>query len=81
MCNSRLTNKHCSPTVPPSPFSHPCRRHRHPQVLYPGTFAPNLDGCQVEMGALGALLEAKQPALYKHLAACGATPALLTTDW
>lgn len=51
------------------------------KVLYPGTFAPNLDGCHVEMGCLGALLAQKQPRLAGHLNACGCEPSLLTTDW
>lgn len=51
------------------------------QVLYPGTFAPNLDGCHVEMGCLGALLAQKQPKLAAHLSACGCEPSLFTTDW
>jgi hypothetical protein len=37
------------------------------QVLYPGTYAPNLDGCHVEMGCLGQLLHQKQPKLWAHL--------------
>lgn len=53
----------------------------HEQVLYPGTFAPNLDGCHVEMGCLGALLAAKQPRLAAHLSACGCEASLLATDW
>lgn len=50
-------------------------------MLYPGTYAPNLDGCHVEMGCLGALLAQKQPQLAAHLQACGCEPSLLTTDW
>lgn len=37
------------------------------QVLYPGTYAQNLDGCHVEMGCLGQLLQQKQPSLAAHL--------------
>lgn len=37
------------------------------QVLYPGTYAPDLDGCHVEMGVLGALAAQKQPRLAAHL--------------
>eukprot|EP00878_Enallax_costatus_P013196 GHUV01013793.1.p1 GENE.GHUV01013793.1~~GHUV01013793.1.p1 ORF type:complete len:255 (+),score=79.89 GHUV01013793.1:508-1272(+) len=37
------------------------------KVLYPGTYAPNLDGCHVEMGCLGQLLQQKQPKLAAHL--------------
>jgi hypothetical protein len=37
------------------------------QVLYPGTYARNLDGCHVEMGCLSQLLQQKQPKLAAHL--------------
>lgn len=50
-------------------------------MLYPGTYAPNLDGAHVEMGAFGALLADKQPKLAAHLVACGCEPTLFTTDW
>jgi hypothetical protein len=36
-------------------------------VLYPGTYARNLDGCHVEMGCLSQLLQQKQPKLAAHL--------------
>jgi hypothetical protein len=65
-----------------------CAQHVNPciacalaQVLYPGTYAPNLQGCHVEMGCLGALLTQKQPKLAAHLTSCGCEPSLLTTDW
>ncbi|KAF8069684.1 grtp1a [Scenedesmus sp. PABB004] len=51
------------------------------QVLYPGTYAPNLDGCHVEMGCLATLLAAKQPKLAKHLQAVGCEASLVATDW
>jgi hypothetical protein len=49
--------------------------------VYPGTYARNLDGAHVEMGAFGALLAAKQPRLAAHLSALGCEPSLLATDW
>eukprot|EP00879_Flechtneria_rotunda_P009240 GHRR01009673.1.p1 GENE.GHRR01009673.1~~GHRR01009673.1.p1 ORF type:complete len:381 (+),score=148.12 GHRR01009673.1:829-1971(+) len=51
------------------------------QVLYPGTYAPNLDGCHVEMGCLGHLLKQKQPKLAAHLESVGCEPSLFCTDW
>eukprot|EP00775_Hariotina_reticulata_P009878 gene9878-10036_t len=51
------------------------------KVLYPGTYAPNLDGCHVEMGCLGQLLRQKQPKLWAHLQGLGCEPSLLATDW
>lgn len=37
------------------------------RVLYPKTYAPNLDGCHVEMGVLGRLLRDKAPKLSRHM--------------
>jgi len=39
-------------------------------ILYPNTYAPNLDGCHVEMRVLGNLLSDKAPKLAKHLQVC-----------
>lgn len=36
-------------------------------ILYPKTFAPNLDGCHVEMRVLGRLLAEKSPKLHRHM--------------
>lgn len=36
-------------------------------ILYANTFAPNLNGCHVEMRALGDLIAAKMPQLHAHL--------------
>ncbi|WIA37952.1 hypothetical protein OEZ86_001329 [Tetradesmus obliquus] len=51
------------------------------QVLYPGTYARNLDGCHVEMGCLSQLLQQKQPKLAAHLQELGCEASLLATDW
>lgn len=36
-------------------------------ILYPKTYAPNLDGCHVEMRVLGKLLADKAPRLARHM--------------
>ncbi|KAF6248400.1 rab-GTPase-TBC domain-containing protein [Scenedesmus sp. NREL 46B-D3] len=51
------------------------------KVLYPGTYARNLDGCHVEMGCLSQLLQQKQPTLAEHMQALGCEASLLATDW
>lgn len=50
-------------------------------ILCPGTFAPALEGCHVEMRAFGALLGKKMPKLARHLSAVGCDVSLLATDW
>eukprot|EP00877_Chromochloris_zofingiensis_P004450 jgi/Chrzof1/14005/Cz08g20260.t1 len=50
-------------------------------ILYANTFAPNLNGCHVEMRALGDLIAAKMPQLHAHLQATGCDVSLLATDW
>lgn len=40
------------------------------RILYAKTYAPNLDGCHVEMGVLGKLLRDKAPKLARHLQVC-----------
>jgi hypothetical protein len=36
-------------------------------ILYPKTYAPQLDGCHVEMRVLAELLKAKAPKLHRHM--------------
>jgi hypothetical protein len=50
-------------------------------ILYPGTFAPALEGCHVEMRAFAALLSKKMPKLSRHLSSVGCDVSLLATDW
>jgi hypothetical protein len=37
------------------------------QVLVPDNYAPNLDGCHVEMRVLGTLIKGKHPKVAAHL--------------
>ena len=37
------------------------------QVLVPDNYAPNLDGCHVEMRVLGSLIKDKRPKVAAHL--------------
>lgn len=50
-------------------------------ILYPGTFSRNLEGCQVEMLALDELLSQKLPLLHAHLANTECDISLIATDW
>jgi hypothetical protein len=52
-----------------------------PGILYPGTFAPALEGCHVEMRAFAALLASKMPRLSRHLKKVGCDVSLMATDW
>ncbi|GBF94787.1 hypothetical protein Rsub_07959 [Raphidocelis subcapitata] len=50
-------------------------------ILYPKTYAPNLDGCHVEMRVLGQLLATKAPKLSRHLNSIGCEASMFATDW
>lgn len=50
-------------------------------ILYDKTFAPNLDGCHVEMRVLQKLLAEKLPKLHKHFEAIGCEVSMFATDW
>ncbi|KIZ01456.1 Growth hormone-regulated TBC protein 1 [Monoraphidium neglectum] len=50
-------------------------------ILYPKTYAPQLDGCHVEMRVLAELLKAKAPKLHRHMEAMGCEVSLFATDW
>jgi hypothetical protein len=50
-------------------------------VLFPGTYAPNLVGCQVEMRALENLIGGKLPRLAAHLRALEADVGAMAADW
>jgi hypothetical protein len=50
-------------------------------LLYPGTYANNLEGCHVEMKSLAKLLAKKDPALAGHMETLGCDVNLVATDW
>ncbi|EFJ51322.1 hypothetical protein VOLCADRAFT_120512 [Volvox carteri f. nagariensis] len=50
-------------------------------ILYPGTYSRNLEGCQVEMRALDELISTKLPRLHEHFTAIDLDISMLATDW
>eukprot|EP00201_Polytomella_parva_P003812 CAMPEP_0175086916 /NCGR_PEP_ID=MMETSP0052_2-20121109/29530_1 /TAXON_ID=51329 ORGANISM="Polytomella parva, Strain SAG 63-3" /NCGR_SAMPLE_ID=MMETSP0052_2 /ASSEMBLY_ACC=CAM_ASM_000194 /LENGTH=425 /DNA_ID=CAMNT_0016359183 /DNA_START=290 /DNA_END=1567 /DNA_ORIENTATION=+ len=50
-------------------------------IIYPGTYARNLEGCQVEMKALDELIASKLPKLHAHFRAIDFDISMLATDW
>ncbi|GIL48738.1 hypothetical protein Vafri_5180 [Volvox africanus] len=50
-------------------------------ILYPGTYSRNLEGCQVEMRALDELIASKLPRLHEHFASIDLDISMLATDW
>ncbi|MEW5309256.1 MAG: hypothetical protein WDW38_001154 [Sanguina aurantia] len=50
-------------------------------ILHPGTYARNLEGCQVEMRALDELITTKIPKLHAHFQAVELDISIIATDW
>eukprot|EP00798_Chlamydomonas_sp_ICE-L_P007738 gene7738-914_t len=50
-------------------------------ILYPGTYSRNLEGCQIEMNALDELISNKLPRLHAHLNVTDCDISILATDW
>ncbi|GLC41876.1 hypothetical protein PLESTF_000095400 [Pleodorina starrii] len=50
-------------------------------ILHPGTYSRNLEGCQVEMRALDELIGAKLPRLHEHFSSIDLDISMLATDW
>lgn len=50
-------------------------------ILFQGTYAHNLEGCQVEMRALDELISQKLPRLHAHLQAIDFDISMIATDW
>ncbi|PNW70873.1 hypothetical protein CHLRE_17g737050v5 [Chlamydomonas reinhardtii] len=50
-------------------------------ILYPGTYSRNLEGCQIEMRALDELIGTKLPRLQQHFQAIDFDISMLATDW
>ncbi|PNH09536.1 TBC1 domain family member 2A [Tetrabaena socialis] len=50
-------------------------------ILYPGTYSRNLEGCQIEMRALDELIATKLPRLHAHFASVDLDISMLATDW
>ncbi|KAG2489481.1 hypothetical protein HYH03_012117 [Edaphochlamys debaryana] len=50
-------------------------------ILYPGTYSRNLEGCQIEMRALDELIGSKLPRLHAHFASIDFDISMLATDW
>ncbi|GFR46810.1 hypothetical protein Agub_g8444 [Astrephomene gubernaculifera] len=50
-------------------------------ILHPGTYSRNLEGCQVEMRALSELVASKLPVLAAHFASLDFQISMLATDW
>jgi|LauGreSBDMM110SN_4_FD.fasta_scaffold128060_1 hypothetical protein len=51
------------------------------RILYPNTYSETLEGCHIEMRALGKMIRAKLPVIWTHFRDIGVETQLFSTDW